>query len=237
MDYSRIEDLFLKENYLLALNFLPDGVVPLRIMGREMSEYKYQAVSKTLEGSRTTTGTVAADTLVDSARLSLSEFNIDNVLRVTDCSHVYQVFNGIRPSAIRQYFYYPVEKSRKGLDVRPIFYKSPYGYVDGFESPYNCPSEQTELWIPKNVDVGFAWYNPLNTAEQIDLNILVIRYLVKVVRDVDTVDAVLRGKVPARIASLGGLDGFGYNARDVFNADFVPLDASREQIESALKEK
>jgi hypothetical protein len=237
MDISRIEHLFLKENYLLALNFpgvQEGGILPLRILAREMLQYKYQAVTETSEGSRATTGTVAADTQEEVTRLTLSTYNIDNILRVTDCNHVYQVFMGIKPSAIRQYLYYPFEKSRRNLDVKSTFTKSPFGYIDGFESPYNYPSEQTELWIPKGVDVGFAWHNPLSTAEQIDINLFVVRYLIKVLRDADTVEGILKGKVPARVTTLGGLESITYDSRNVFNADLIQFDATREQIEAAL---
>ncbi len=236
MDTSKINHLFLKENYLLALNFPELGILPLRVMAREMIEYKYQAVSKTNEGAIATTGTVAADTYVDSARLTHNTYNLDNILRITNCNHVYQIFFGIKPSAIRQYLYYPSEKSRRNLDEKPIYIKSPFGFVDGFESPYDAPSEETEVWIPKGVDVGFAWWNPLSSAEQVDIKMLINRYLIKVVRDPDTVEGILKGKTPARIATLGGIDSFEYNARGIFNADLVPLDADRTAIEAAIKE-
>lgn len=241
MNISRIEHLFLKENYLLALNFPGiqegSGILPLRIVSREFIQYKYQAVTETAEGARTTTGTIAADTQEDASRLTLSSFNLDNVLRVTDCNHVYQVFMGIKPSAIRQYLYYPLEKSRRNLDVKSIFTKSPYGYIDGFESPYDYPSEQTEIWIPKDLDVGFSWHNPLNTSEQIDINLFIIRYLIKVVRDADTVEGILKGKTPARIATLGGIDSFTYDARSTYNADLLQFDSSRDEIEAAIMMK
>lgn len=236
MDTKKIEHLFLKDNFLLGLNFARDGIVPLRVLGREMVPYEYPAVSITNEGSRATTGTVAADTFISASRLTMSEFNIDNILRVLDCNHVYQVFMGIKPSAIRQYLYYPTEASRRGLDIKPIFSKSPYGYIDGFTSPYDTPSEQTEIWIPRDIDVGFAWHNPLNTAEQIDLNLLIVKYLVKVIRDADTVEAMVRGKVPSRIATVGGMSGesLGYNSRNVYNTDLIPFTATREEIEEAI---
>lgn len=236
MDTSRIKDLFLKENFLLALNFSGNGILPLRVMAREMIEYKYQGVSETNEGALATTGTVAADTYVDSARMSHNTYNIDNILKITDCNHVYQMFTGIKPSAIRQYLYYPFEKSRRNLDMKPIYTKSPFGFIDGFESPYNAPSEQTEVWIPKGIDVGFAWWNPLSSAEQIDVNLLINRYLIKVIRDPDTVEGILKGKTPARIATLGGLDSLQYDARSIYNADLIPLDSDRAAIEAALKE-
>lgn len=237
MDISRIEHLFLKENFLLALNFpgvQEGGILPLRVLARETIQYKYQAVTETSEGARSTTGTIAADTQEDSSRLTMSTFNLDNILRVTDCNHVYQVFMGIKPSAIRQYLYYPFEKSRRNLDVKSIFTKSPYGYIDGFESPYEYPSPQTEIWIPKDVDVGFAWHNPLNSAEQIDINLFIVRYLIKVIRDGDTVEGIVKGKTPARIATLGGIDSFTYDARNIFNADLIKFDATREDIDTAI---
>jgi hypothetical protein len=144
---------------------------------------------------------------------------------------------GIKPSAIRQYLYYPFEKSRRGLDVRPIYSKSPHGWIDGWESPYDCPSEQTEVWIPKSVDVGFSWWNPLSTAEQIDINLLIVKYLVKVIRDTDTVEGIIKNKVPARIATLGGLDTMIYDSRNIFNVDLIPFDATRQEIEASLKIK
>ncbi len=238
MDISRIEHLFLKENYLLALNFpgvQEGGILPLRVLAKETIQYKYQAVSITNEGDRSTTGTVAADTQVDPSRLTLSTFNLDNILKITDCNHVYQVFMGIKPSAIRQYLYYPLEKSRRNLDIKSIFTKSPYGYVDGFESPYDSPSPQTEVWIPKGVDVGFSWHNPLNSAAQIDLNLFIVRYLVKVIRDSDTVKGIVAGKTPARVATLGGIDSFTYDARSIFNAGLIPFDSTPEQIDAAIK--
>lgn len=235
MDTSRIEHLFLKENFLLGLNFPVEGIIPFRILAKEQIVYNYQAVTETSEGAATTTGTVAADTQEDATRLTLSTYNLDNVLRVLDCNHIYQVFMGIKPSAIRRYLYFPLEKSRGNLDVKTIFTKAPFGYVDGFESPYNSPSDKTEMWIPKNIDVGFAWHNPLKSAEQIDIKLVIQKYAVKVVRDADVVEGIIRGKTPARIATVGGTDPIVYNTRDVYNADLVGFDATREQIEAAIK--
>lgn len=235
MDTSRIEGLYLKENYLLGLNFPVNGIIPFRVQAQETLLYKYQAVTETSEGSLTTTGTIAANTQEDPSRLTLSTYNIDNVLRVLDCNHIYQVFMGIKPSAIRRYLYYPYEKSRGNLDVKPIFSKSPFGFIDGFESPYNYPSEKTEMWIPKNIDVGFSWYNPLSSVEQVDIQLLIKRYQVTVIRDADTVEAMVKGKVPARIATVGGIDPITYDTRDIYNADLIAFDATREEIEKAIK--
>jgi len=237
MDTSKIEGLYLKENYLLGLNFPVNGIVPLRVLAQETVIYKYQAVTETNEGTLTTTGTIAAATQEDPTRLTLSVSNLDNVLRVLDCNHIYQVFMGIKPSAIRRYLYYPLEKSRGNLDVKPIFSKAPFGFIDGFESPYNAPSEKTEIWIPQNIDVGFSWYNPLSSAEQIDIQLLIKKYQVTVIRDGDTVEAMIRGKVPARIATVGGIDPITYDTRDIYNTDFIPFDATREEIDAAIKKQ
>lgn len=234
MDYSKIRHRFLRENYLLALNMPNEGIIPFRVEAVEMVEYQYQAVSKTNEGSRNTTGTIAADTVVDASMLTMGEYNIDNALKVLNCDHIYQVFIGIKPSAIKYYLYYPTDTARRGLDVKPIFNKAPYGSIDGFTSPYNAPSEESELFIPKGIDVGFSWFNPLSSAEQVDINILVRKYLVSGLRDSELVEGILRNRVPARIASLGGLSPLVYDPRTIFGMDAIPFNATREEIDAAL---
>lgn len=234
MDYSNIKHRFLKENFFLALNMPSEGIIPFRIEAMEMVEYRYQAVSKTNEGSWATTGTIAADTVVDPSMLTMGEYNIDNALKVTDCNHIYQVFIGIKPSAIKYYLYYPSDTARKGLDIKPIFNKAPYGAIDGFTSPYNKPSEQSEIFIPKGIEVGFSWFNPLATAEQVDINVLIRKYLVSGLRDTDIVEGILKNKVPVRIASLGGITSLVYDPRNIFGMDAIPFNATREEIDAAL---
>jgi hypothetical protein len=225
MDISRIEPRFLRENQLAALGFPGQGYLFCRCTGVEEIDYHYDEVP----------GTIAANTWADSARLTMSTYSIDNLLRVENCNHVYQVFMGWRPGAVRQYLYYPFDTPRRNLDVKNVYTKSPFGYIEGFESEYDMPSPKTELFIPKDVEVGFAWWNPLPEPVDVEVNILIRRMTVDFLRDVDIVEKILTNKQPCRLVSPGGIGtDVGFRPRDVLNIDLVPLGSTRSQIEAAL---
>lgn len=226
MDISRIEQRFLKENQLLGLGFPGQGYIFERVTGLEEIFYEYNE----------SPASIAADTFEDAARLGITAYKIDNLLRVEKCDHTYQVFMGWKPGAVRQYLYYPYETARRNLDVKRIFTKSPFGYIDGYESPYDKPSSTTEIFIPKDVEVAFAWWNPLNAAVTAEEHILVRRLQVDIIRDADLIERILKGQQPCRIVSLGGVgDSFNYDARQILDVDFIKLGASRSEIETAVK--
>jgi hypothetical protein len=225
MDISRIESRFLRENQLAALGFPRQGFLFFRCTGVEEIDYHYNEVP----------GTIAANTWADSARLTMSAYSIDNILRVEDCDHVYQVFMGWKPGVVRQYLYYPFDTPRRNLDVKKVYTKSPFGYIDGFESEYDKPSPKTELFIPKDVEVGFGWWNPSSEPVDVEMNILIRRMTVEMLRDVDLVEKILTNKQPCRLVSPGGIGAdVGFHPRDMLNIDFVPLGANRPTIEAAL---
>ena len=226
MDISRIEPKFIKENQLVGLGFPNQGYVFWKVQGIENIPYEDYTESP---------GSVAADTYVDAARLPMSEFSIDNLLRVEDCDHLYQVFMGWQPGGIRRYLAYPFENVRGNLDVKAVYTKAPFGYLTGFESPSKKPSPLTDLWIPKDIDVGFAWWNPLSTTETVQIDMLVRRCAVSVLRDADLVERILKGTQPCRFVSLGGIAGsMDYNARNKLDVGYITLDATRDEIEAAL---
>lgn len=233
MDLSKIEPKYVKENHLVGLGFYGQGYLFFRCAGVEGIRYEYDELFST-----TSPGVMTADESKDSARLSsaLMGQTIDNVLRISDCDHLYQVFMGWEPGIVRQYLYYPSETPRRNLDVRGIYSKSAFGYIEGRESPYAEPSPETELFIPKGLDVGFAWYNPSGASVTVKLNLIIRRLGVDVVRDPDLIARILSGSQPCRLTTIGGIGGnWSYRARDVFDVDFVPLDATRDQINNAVK--
>lgn len=224
MDIHRIEPRFIKENQLLGLGFPSQGYVFYRVQGVETIYYNYDEV-----------GSIAADTQEDAARFGIAADSIDNLLRVTSCDHVYQVFMGWKPGAIRQYLYYPYETARRNLDVRRIKTKGAFGYIDGFESPFACPSPDTELFIPYNLDVGFAWYNPLEQAESLIINLCIRRLNCSVLHDADLIGRIQTGSQPCRLTTLGGIsDSFDYKARSSLDVDFVKLDDTKETVQKAV---
>jgi len=226
MDISRIEPFFIKENQLVGLGFPDQGYVFWKINGIEEVPYDNYTESP---------GTIAADTYADAARLPMAEFSIDNLLRVEDCDHLYQVFMGWQPGGIRRYLAYPYESLRGSLDVKRVYTKAPFGYIDGYESPSDQPSPRTDLWIPKDIDVGFAWWNPLSTSEDVQSDMLIRRLDVSVIRDVDLIDRILKGTQPCKLKSLGGIAGsMDYNAKRLLDVGYITLDATRGEIEAAI---
>lgn len=226
MDTSRIEPKFVKENHLLGLGFPGQGYVFMRATGIEPIYYEYSE----------SPGSVAAETQEDSARLPIAAYNIDNLLRVESCDHVYQTFMGWKPGAVRQYLYYPYETARRNLDVKRIYSKSPFGYIDGFESEYDRPSPDTEVFIPYKVEVAWAWWNPLKASVDVEEHILVRRMMVDIQRDADLIERILRGVQPCRFVTLGGIgDSFGYDSRKYMDIDLIKLGASRAEIDEAVK--
>ena len=120
--------------------------------------------------------------------------------------------------------------------MKAIYSKSPFGYIDGYESPYDKPSPHTEMFIPKDIDVGFAWWNPSSESVTVEEHILIRRLRVDPLRDVDLISKILSGQQPCRITTLGGLgSSFDYDARSILDIDFINLGASRDQIEAAVK--
>jgi hypothetical protein len=229
MDFRKIEPKFLKENQLVGLGFYGKGYLFFRVNGIESIRYEYSEIP----------GALTADQFYDSTRLSSSTMGqtIDNVLRVLDCDHIYQVFMGWSPSIVRQYLSYPYETTRRNLDVKGIFSKAPFGYIEGKDSPFDCPSPETELFIPINIDVGFSWYNPGATTVTPTTNLIIRRLGVQQIDDPQLIARILSGAQPCRLTTLGGIGGqINYNAGDYFPVDFVKLDATMEQINAAVRQ-
>lgn len=224
IDLSDVKTRLLEENYLLALYFPTKGIVPLRILQRDVSNYLYNEV-----------GIIASDEYKTYARLPISAENIDNLLVSKHKDVVLQLFYGIRPAVIRSYLGYPLEQSRRNLEVRVVPTKSRFGYVDGFQSPLGKPSIESETWIPYNIEVGFAWYNPSPESEYIHTLLNINRYKVSVLRNPGIISKVLDGTQRCRIATLGGLEPVDFNFREVYDVDPIPLEATAREIQSAVK--
>ncbi|RKY40762.1 MAG: hypothetical protein DRP85_07985 [Candidatus Makaraimicrobium thalassicum] len=226
MDITRIEPRFIKENQLVGLGFPDQGYVFWKVHSIENIFYENYTESP---------GTLAAGEFDDPARLPMDAYSIDNLLRVESCDHLYQVFMGWSPGVIRRWTAYPFENTRGNLDVKAVYTKSPFGYIDGYESPSTAASPQSELWIPKDIDVGFAWYNPTNVSEDVMINMLIRRISVRIIRDADLVEKILKGTQPCRLVTLGGISGsIEYRSRQMLDVGMVSLDATRDEIEAAL---
>ena len=222
--HNRINDLILKENYLLGLSFPSVGSVFFRVNAREYVPFVYDEI-----------GDVAADEWIDSSRLQLAAKNITDVLAIEDCDMIYQMFMGISPSPLKSYLHYPMESMRGNLDETNNYTKSDFGFVDGFESAFNNISPKSEVWIPKDMKVGWAWHNPTDRTVRAMLNLMIVRYRVSVVRDSDLIHRILTGRKECRIATVGGVDVVPYNVRHIWDISAIPFGSTLDEINAAVR--
>jgi len=227
MDTREIEQRFIKENQLLGLGFPDQGFVFFRVTAVEPVVYQYDELDSIAADSESTAaGRLSKTTAGDT---------IDNILRVDDCAHIYQVFMGWQPGCVRQYLYYPFEAVRRNLDERAIYSKAPFGFLEGYNSPYDRPGLDSEMFIPYRLDVGFTWYNTSNAAVTPRLQILIRRLGVDIIRDADLISRILGNSQPCRLVTLGGVGrSFGYSATHYLDIDFVPLGSTTDQIKKAV---
>ena len=243
IDISKIESSLLKENYLVFLIFPSrekPGAIPLRVFTRELVFYQYDPVKEGMidevSASSSTDGITnlgwTAPKRPGSNKIGAMPIN---VLRVTEKSHLYQVFVGIDPPQLRMFLAMPPEKGQKNIDILSWSQAYPsFGWIDGFTSPFNAPSPVSEIIIPPEMDVAFGFANPLPYAVHPLLMFVINRLRVGVIRDVDTVAAVLEGRKPAALKTIGGLSEISYDTKRIYGIDLIPLDATRSEIASIL---
>ncbi len=225
-----IDELQLLENYLLALNFPDKGIIPFRILTKEQIVYDPYVVKYT-----STTTQFPADGWKDSTKIGHpTDTSVDNILGIQTKLHLYQLFYGIRQSDVRAYLSYPVGQTRRSLDTKAVSSKADFGYVDGSMSPYDDPKPVSEVWIPKDLNIGFSWYNRASVPQDITVKWVMNMYGVELIKDVDLVEKMLKRKVECRIATLGGVTSFIYDTKTVWGVPPIKLTATREEIGKAL---
>jgi hypothetical protein len=225
-----IEDLRLKENWLVALNFPSMGIVAFRVMALEQNQF-----SPYLVNYSTTQEPFDADQWKDAAKIPHpADPSIDNIFEVKQSDVLYQVFYGIKGVDNRAYMQYPSGKPRRNLSVKAVYMKADYGYVDGRMSPYNDPKPCSEIWIPRNIDIAFSWYNNAAVQQDIITKWIINMYKVQLIRDVDLLDKIIKRKVECRIVTLGGIESFQYDPVGVWNVNPVKFTDTKDEIAEAL---
>lgn len=246
IDTSRISSSLWKENFLILLGFpqpapIYRGYVPLRVVAREFFYFEYdprqegQILSKVPAGAGvngiTDLGFVAP-TLLGSNFLTGKPFN---VFSIDDKSKMYQLFMGISPAALRVVKEMPASTAQNTLELdRWAANKMEFGWIDGFESPFLNPSPQSEIDIVPNIDFALGYANPIPFNVDPLLMFYVNHLQVAVVEDVNLVAAMLAGKVPVSIRTIGGLTTYNFPVDSTYDIEPIPLGASANEIAAAL---
>ncbi len=120
---------------------------------------------------------------------------------------------GHKPARLRRYTNYPESEIRLRR-INNIGAPSPgdnFGYVDGYDTPYNNPTDAEELVIPPGQSLDFAFYNPTTEAQVPTLNILMRQYRINPLdpsndSDANAISRVVSPGSPMPIYNVGGVN-------------------------------
>ncbi len=206
-----IQNKFLQGNYLQALQF-KEGFVFIRVIARQIIQFKpYNVI---------TTGGAAVYLApqTGSGDIQLRDPNsLQNSVLFVPQNLPFQLLHvgiGIRPIQIKAFIRYPDASTVMGgwpnlNAVNPS--ASPnyeYGYFSSVESPYESPTDYTEMFIPVNTQIGFEFWNsePIaggagglpGNSYQPALNILAANYSIQVLNPTQQPDQTLIWKIATR---------------------------------------
>lgn len=233
-DYAYLEKYLLLENHNLALQFA-EGLVFFKILGQEIVPLQYDP---TLEiGTTTNLANIPSATFRAKQLFSSSStwLNANNILLIDEYFDLYQIFMGIKPSLARVFL--AIENvDQKQLSVGNWGTNSDYrfGYIDGRASPYRQPAKPGEFFVTPNMSYYFAVYNPLPYPISPMFYFIVNRLKIAVQTNVDTIEGMLSGRIPARLSMVGGLTPPKYNMKNNWKVVPFPVDASRLKITQAV---
>lgn len=189
------ENFFLKEGYLLALQF-EQGYACFRIQGWEPSNLKPYSLGAVAAGSNLT----AWDEIIDGSSR--------RYLMPPEEKWIHHAFYGINKPKSRIFFQYPTRQDRMNLIAVQRTITGDVGYVDGEMSPYDGPfSVKTQLFTVHELYPAFNCYNPLPDAmDNVMLNFDIMRYSYLVIRNKDLIREILTLKRPGRLHTVAGID-------------------------------
>ena len=189
------ENLFLKEGYLLALQFA-QGYACFRILGWEPSNVKPYSLGGVLA-----LGNLAAwDEITDAGPRRL--------LMPPEQRWIYHSFYGVNKPRARIFFQYPTRQDRMNLVAVQRSITGDVGYIDGEMSPFDGPfALKSQLFTVHELYPAFQCYNPLNDAmDNVMLNFDVMRYSYVLIKNRDLIRDILTLRRPGRLHTVAGID-------------------------------
>ena len=189
------ENLFLREGYLLALQFA-QGYACFRILGWEPSNVKPYSL-----GAVGALGNLAAWN-------EIADAGARRYLMPSEEYWIYHAFYGVNKPRARIYFQYPTRQDRWNLVAVQRTITGDVGYIDGEMSPFDGPfALKTQLFSVHELYPAFNCYNPLNDAmDNVMLNFDVMRYSYLIIKNRDLIRDILTLKRPGRLHTVAGID-------------------------------
>jgi len=189
------ENLFLKEGYLLALQFA-QGWACFRITGWEPSNVKPYSLGAVAAG-----GNLAAWN-------EIADAGPRRYLMPPEERWIYHSFYGVNKPKARIFFQYPTRQDRMNLVAVQRTIIGDVGYVDGEMSPFDGPfSLKTQIFTVHELYPAFQCYNPLPDAmDNVMLNFDVMRYSYVIIKSRDLIKDILTLRRPGSLHTVAGID-------------------------------
>lgn len=156
-------DALLLRGQSLAIGEISDsdkvGWAFFKLMNFEDVALHYDLFTSLVGGSASSS--ILAETATEWWRL-LNE-NDDDVIQEEDTNKILQVFRGIYPPQLRMFMQYPEGTPRgrlSGISIPATPTALTQGYVNGYMSPFENPTDLGQLFTLQDMRVFFAWYNP-----------------------------------------------------------------------------
>lgn len=194
------ENFFLKEGYLLALQFA-QGWVCFRILGWEPSNVKPYSLGVAADYPLAAGGNLAAwDEVVDAGPR--------RYLMPPEKHWIYHSFYGVNKPKARIFFQYPTRQDRMNLVAIQRTITGDVGYVDGEMSPFDGPfSLKTQIFSVHELYPAFQAYNPIaDPMDNIMLNFDVMRYSYVLIKSREIIRDILTLRRPGSLHTMGGID-------------------------------
>lgn len=200
MEGNAKQTRLLEEGHYVGMKF-QEGWWFFHVIGRETIDLK----TYTLDNENGNKDVIAPRT-AGSEDDEITDSRDRNYLLPKDSEQnlVFQVLFGIEPSRMQVYPFFGRNRSPnlRGK-AEPGTIQVPY---DGFDSPYNNPSTDAELFTVNDQErPAFQAYNPMREPAEAKVSFHVNKLRYATVDDVGLMKAMLQGQVPARthMTSLG----------------------------------
>lgn len=198
MNHKQRDNRFMKEGHFGGLK-LDDGWFFYQVIGTEYVELKpYILLNE--NGNRSA---IAAET-AGSDQEEIDD-TFDNKLVEPDDDErnsLFQILYGVAPSRMQVYLLFGRDRTVSLQDYDSP--GEPAAYVNGFDSPYNNPSPQSELFYINDMSpLRVQAYNPMPVAEEARVSFHVNKMRYVAVTDKGLMKAMLQGQQPANLAMAG----------------------------------
>jgi hypothetical protein len=226
MNLDRIRDYILKENQYLVISTAPKTYYGFKVIRRQSLILSYNFATETTNitgpmSPYTGPDPVAPTSSTSSYQSSMSGYqsyyvelnklplgkiqSISDVFKIEDANQIYQVFMGIAPSYLRiglrlnttstTSIEQNIALSQSFLDLFNI---------DGYTSPFNEPSPESEFFVLKPLTVGLTLVNPVSVPINPRLQFFINRLMVEPIPQ-NIQAAILSNSIPAKKVSIGGV--------------------------------